>query len=76
MKSKKSYPRRLDASTCRKLTEQIRSFNTVGDFKAALTTEMLTYIGCDQSSSMSEIMLGMVEMCRVYNHELYEKIKK
>ena len=60
----------------RALTEQIRAFRSVDEFRAALTGEMLTYLGCTEKSSPHEIELGMVEMCRCYNQPLYQQLKK
>ena len=66
----------LTAAQRRDLTNQIRSFRSVDEFRAALTGEMLTYLGCNERSSSREIEVGIVEMCRVYNQELYKTIKK
>ena len=60
----------------RVLTNQIRAFRSVDEFRAALTGEMLMYLGCTEKSSPHEIELGMVEMCRCYNLELYKQLKK
>ena len=60
----------------RALTEQIRAFRSVDEFRSALTGEMLTYLGCTEKSSQHEIELGMVEMCRCYNKPLYQQLKK
>ena len=64
------------AAQRRDLTNQIRAFRSVEEFRAALTSEMLAYLGCSERSSSHEIELGIIEMCRVYNQELYKTIKK
>ena len=69
-------PSKLTAAQRRDLTNQIRSFRSVDEFRAAMTGEMLAYLGCNERSSSHEIELGIVEMCRVYNQELYKTIKK
>lgn len=69
--AKQTYPlQKLTAAVRHELTNQIRSFNSISEFWAALTPEMLTYLGCTEKSSQNERERGILEMCRVYNQKL------